>query len=237
MDDKQWNELQDGTKQVKLRLFHDQSFNTNSGVSVNARVITEFLDPLYYSGCLSQVIHYIVSLRICHPYTKILGGKSDIKAAYRRMTLHGDTAELCTIMYGNIGLTSTRLTFGGSPCPNEFFLASELCTDLANYIIHCPTWDPDIIKSPHAKNLHPPSLLDESIPYRKARELDVEIAEDNWGRFDNFIDNGFAIVPDLANNKKRALEAMLLAIHILYRPLDPNEQIKRNDCLSIGKTP
>jgi len=88
MDDKQWNELQDGAKQVKLRLTHNQSFNTKSGVSVNARVITESLDPLYYGGCLSRVIHYIVSLRIRHPNTKILGGKSDIKAAYRRITLH-----------------------------------------------------------------------------------------------------------------------------------------------------
>jgi hypothetical protein len=139
MDDKQWNELQDGAKQVKLRLTHDQSFNTKSGVSVNARVINESLDPLYYGGCLSRVIHYIVLLRICHPYTKILGGKSDIKAAYRRITLHGDTAELCTIMSDNIGLTSIHLTFRGSPCPNEFCLASELCTDLANDILHCPT--------------------------------------------------------------------------------------------------
>jgi len=235
MDDKQWNERQDGTKQVKLRLTHDQSFDTKSGVSVNARVISKSLEPLYYGGCLSRVIHYIVSLRICHPYTKILGGKSDIKAAYRRITLHGDTAELCTIMYDNIGLTSTRLTFGGSPCPNEFCLASELCTDLANDILHCPTWDPDTIGSPHAKNLHPPILSDELIPHRKARELDVKITADDWGRIDDFIDDGIVIVPDLSNNKKRALEAMLLAIHILFRPLDKNEQIKRDDCLSLGK--
>jgi hypothetical protein len=78
-------------------------------------------------------------------------------------------------------------------------------------------------------------LLDKSIPYRKARELDVEIAEDNCGRIDDFIDDGIAIVPDLANNKKRALEAMLLAIHMLFRPLDPNEQIKCDDCLPLRK--
>jgi hypothetical protein len=91
------------------------------------------------------------------------------------------------------------------------------------------------IGSPHAKDLRPPSLLDKSIPYRKARELDVEIAEDNCGRIDDFIDDGIAIVPDLANNKKRALEAMLLAIHMLFRPLDPNEQIKCDDCLPLRK--
>jgi len=52
---------------------------------------------------------------------------------------------------------------------------------------------------------------------------------------DDFIDDGIVIVPDLLDNTNRALQAMLLAIHILFRPLDPNEKIKRDDCLSLGK--
>jgi len=128
------------------------------GKSVNDRVLTEKLDPLYYGGCLSRILHYIVSLRLRLPKVKILGGKSDIKAAYRRVTLHGDTAEKCTIMYKDFGLTSLRLTFGGSPCPNEFCIASELCTDLANDLLHCPHWDPSKLFSPHAKKVPPPTI-------------------------------------------------------------------------------
>jgi hypothetical protein len=73
---------------------------------VNNQVLTEELEPLYYGGCLSCIVHYIVSIRLRHSNVKILGGKSDIKAAYRRISLHGDTAEKCTIMCKDFGLTS-----------------------------------------------------------------------------------------------------------------------------------
>jgi hypothetical protein len=158
MDDKQWTVLPDGSRKTKFRLTHDQSFNTMHGKSVNDHVLTEKLDPLYYGGCLSRILHYIVSLRLRLPKVKILGGKSNIKAAYRRVTLHGDTAEKCTIMYKDFGLTSLRLTFGGSPCPNEFCIASELCTDLANDLLHCPHWDPSKLTSPHAEKVSPPTI-------------------------------------------------------------------------------
>jgi hypothetical protein len=120
MDDKQWTELPDGSKGPKFCMTHDQSFNTSIGMSENGRFLTDQLDPLYYGGCLSHIIHYIVLIRLRHPNIKILGGKSDIKATYRRISLNGNTAEKCTIMLQGLGLTSLRLTFAGSPCPNEF---------------------------------------------------------------------------------------------------------------------
>jgi hypothetical protein len=198
MDDKQWAELPDGSKQVKLRLTHDQSFNTPSGKSVNDRLLTDQLEPLHYGGCLSRLIHYIISIHLRHAKVKIMGGKPDIKAAYRRVTLHGDTAAKCTIMYKGLGLVSSRLTFGGSPCPNEFCIASETLTDLANDILHCRDWDPKELTSPHAPE----------------------------GRVDDFIDDGIVITPDIGENVQRAIPALLLAFHILFRPVDQNEKIK-----------
>jgi len=235
MDDKQWSELPDGSKKPKLRLTHDQSFPTLRGKSVNARVLFDDLDPLYYGGCLSRIIHYIVATRLRHPEVKILGGKSDIKAAYRRISLHEDTAELCTIMFENLGLTSLRLTFGGSPCPNVFCLASELCTDLANDLLHCKDWDPNEIASPHAKKIQDPRYLDPNVPFKAARELDVEVPVEDDGIVDDFIDDGIVFTPDLLDNSNRALQALLLAIHILFRPVDKEEKIIREDCLSLGK--
>jgi len=234
MDDKQWSELPNGKKQTKFRLTHDQSFNVSVGESVNNRVLPEKLAPLYYGGCLSRIIHYIISIRLRLPDTKILGGKSDIKAAYRRVSLHGETAEKCKFMFKEMGLTSLHLTFGGSPCPNEFCIASELCSDLANDILHCQEWDPKEISSPHAGKLQDPILLDRQIPFAQAKDLDVDIPNDNWGRVDNFIDDGIVIVPDLQDNRYRAIQAMLLAIHILFRPGDKKEKILRKDCLSLG---
>jgi hypothetical protein len=42
--------------------------------------------------------------------------------------------------------------------------------------------------------------LDESIPFAKASNLDVLIPEDDKGRIDDFIDDGFVIVPDIGEN-------------------------------------
>jgi hypothetical protein len=99
-----------------------------------------------------------------------------------------------------IGLISLRLTFGGSPCPNKWCVTSVLCTDLANNILHCEEWNPSEINSPHTINLPSPSYLDESIPFAKASNLDVLIPEDDKGRVDDFIDDGFVIVPDIEEN-------------------------------------
>jgi len=145
----------DGSWTQKFRLTHDQTFEASTGMSVNNRTIRDKLDPLFYGGCLSRIINNIVSLRLRCPNKKILGGKSDIKSAYQRITLHGDTAARCTMMCENFGLVSLRLTFGGSPCSNEWCVFIEICTDLANDILHCKEWEPEKIFSPHAKTLPP----------------------------------------------------------------------------------
>ncbi len=118
----------------KYRVAHDQSFDASVGASVNQCTLCTHLDPLFYGGCLSRVLHYIVSITFHHPTMKILGSKSDFKSVYRWVTLHGSTAAQCTMMCEQFGLPSLRLTFGSSPCPNEWCLFSEICTDLANDI-------------------------------------------------------------------------------------------------------
>jgi hypothetical protein len=231
IDDKQFKILPDRSKLMKYRLTHDQSFVASVGESVNKRVIKEDLNPLYYRGCLSRLIHYISSIRSRHPNIKILGGKSDIKSAYRRITLNGQTAVKCAIMCQEFSLVSLRLTFGGSPCPNEWCIASELFTDLANDILHCEDWNPQELFSPHAPTLLPPQYLNDDIPFAPAADLDVQIPDDDMG----WIDDGMAIIPDIKDNKNRGIQALLLAIHISFRPLDPSEKLQCKDCLSLDK--
>jgi hypothetical protein len=231
MDDKQWSDLPDGSKKVKLRLTHDQSFKTATGKSVNDRVLTDHLEPLYYGGCLSRLIYYIISIRLRHPsknYGREVRYKSSVPPHYAAW---GHSSK----MHNHASKLSSPLTFGGSPCPNEFCLASELITDLANDILHCAAWDPVDLTSPHALNLQPPESLNDSIPFAQAQCLDVELPPDDWGRVDNFIDDGIVITPHLGNNTSRAIPAMLLAIHTLFRPVDTNERVQRDDCLSLGK--
>jgi hypothetical protein len=235
IDNKQFKVHPDGSKTTKYRLTHDQTFEASVGCSVNHRTLRDKLDPLFYGGCLLRLLHYIVSIRARHPTTRILGGKSDFKSAYRRINLNGETAVRSTMMCGKFGLLSLRLTFGGSPCSNEWCTFAELCTDLANNILHCTKWQPNLLKSPHQASLPIHKYLDDSVPYAPAAELDVEIPPDDMGRIDDFIDDGIAIVPDISNNKDRGVVAILLAIHTLCRPLDPNEPIYREDCLSLEK--
>jgi hypothetical protein len=100
IDGEVWVEQSDGSRKTKFRLTHDQSFEALTGSSVNKHTERDKLHPLYYGGCLSRLIHYILSLWFHCPNTPILGGKSDFKAAYRRVSLHGDTAAKCAIICG-----------------------------------------------------------------------------------------------------------------------------------------
>jgi len=234
--DKGWSDLTDGSRKVKYRLTHDQLFEATVGTSVNGRVISKKLNPLFYGGCFSRLIHYIVDLRLRHPTTPILGGKWDFKAAYRRVSLHGDVAEKCAIMYEKLAIPSLRLTFGGSPCPNHFCLISKLTTDLANDWLHCAEWDPNLLGSPqHNSKIIEPIIKDFTAEFVAAKPIDVNMEADDFGKIDVFIDDGIPITPDLNNNKDRAIQAMLLAIHTICQPVDSNEWRKCEDCLSLGK--
>ncbi len=88
-------------------------------------------------------------------------------------------------MCEHFGLLSLRLTFGGSPCSNEWCTFAEMCTDLANDILHDKNWNPDTLHSPHQKRLPPPQYLEDDIPFSPAAELDVDIPTDDMGCIDD----------------------------------------------------
>jgi hypothetical protein len=78
----------------------------------------------------------------------------------------------------------------------------------------------------------PPRYLSEDFPFAAAKSIDVEIPPDDWGRVDDFVDDGIVVVPDIKDNKNRAIQAMLLTMHVLFQPVDINKKI---DCLSLEK--
>jgi hypothetical protein len=78
-------------------------------------------------------------------------------------------------------------------------------------------------------------VLDDSFEYAQVKQLDVNIPTDDWGWVDDFMDDGIVIIPDLNDNRNRAVQSMLLAIHIVCCPLDSNEPFTRRDCLSLRK--
>jgi hypothetical protein len=231
----QWQAYEDGSRAPKFRLTHDQSFEASIGQSVNNRVEKEKLDELYYGHSLNRLIHYIVSLRLQYPTTKILIAKTDFKGAYRRVSLNGDTAARCIITMGDIALLSLRLTFGGTPCPNEFCIISEICADLANDILHSDNWDPTTLHSPHTISLPLEKDSSEHSPFTPGKDLDVYLFPDPRGKVEIYIDDGITVIPDINDNRLRGTNAMALAIHTICRPISPDEPIKRDDCLSLSK--
>jgi hypothetical protein len=231
----QWQAHDDGSRTIKYRMVHDQSFEASIGQSVNKRINKDALEPLFYGFCLSRTIHQIVALRAKYPNTRLLAAKTDFKAAYRRITLQGDTAARCTIIHNEYALPGLRLTFGGTPCAYEFCVASELGTDLAQDILHASDWDPRKIFSPHASKIPEPILLADEIPFGAAKDLDVDISANCNGCIDDFVDDGVVVVPDIGDNRLRGAGALPLAIHFQCRPLAEDEPVKRDDPLSLSK--
>jgi hypothetical protein len=129
-----------------------------------------------------------------------------------------------------LAVLATRLTFGGRPNPSKWGMVGETCIDLANAIQLDPNWDPDELFSPSQHLVPKYKPLPDDIPFAQAKELFVNISVNDKGRNDGYIDDSIGIAADLladsagegeSENVKR-LRAILLSIHILARPGDPN---------------
>ena len=152
----------------KWRMTHDQTYPGPSGLSVNKRKIEEDLPPFLYGHALRRLIHLVVKMRTEHPSTRILIGKFDLKAAYRRAHLSAATALESMTILDDLLHVSLRMTFGGAPCPPQWGCFSETICDVANDLINCPAWDPHAVCSPIQTDLPRPIRFDDSMPYAQA---------------------------------------------------------------------
>ena len=140
--------LQHALEGIKYRLNHDLSFSiTGEDVSVNSRCDMDEYPEMVYRFCLSQIIHFIVSLRGKYREERILISKYDFSDAYQRMA-HGASSAIQTILvHGARAYIYLRLTFGASANPAVWCGFSEMVCDLSNEITLIGDWDPDILFS------------------------------------------------------------------------------------------
>ena len=222
----------------KKRLTHNQSMTYSSGTSLNNRTIKEELQDVMYGSCLCRVIHQIVEYRRRHLKVRILIQKVDFKSAYRRSHLDPSTAiqTITQFVMLNLCFISLRLTFGGAPNPNIWSEISESITDLANAILQCKEWDPNQVKSP-LQYLIPDYKSDNSDTREFAQTLDtaVNVEVHDSGQVDCYIDDLTTVILDLEENRIRGAAAVLLAIFLVGRPVDPNDPIKQVDLVSLSK--
>jgi hypothetical protein len=224
-----------GEKIPKFRMTHDQSFPGPSGLSVNLRVKKQLLPNIMYSFVLLRSIHYICSLQLRHPKTKIFICKVDLDSAYRRCHLSAATAQESLTIYDDLLLMALRMTFGGAPCPALWGIISETITDVCNSLISNTTWNHEEFHDTMSDSLHPPLSLPESIKFEPALPIAVEIPINDLGKVDIYIDDTIGITPDFNDNTSRVSKAIPLAIHSLSRPLDPLDTIPRKDIISRKK--
>ena len=102
--------------------------------------------------------------------------------------------------------------------------------------MECNEWDPDQVKSP-LQHLIPNYIKDESDTrnFAQALETSVKVEVHENGQADCYIDDLTTIILDIDKNWKRGAAAVLLAIFLVGRPVDPNDPIKRVDLVSLSK--
>ena len=222
---------------AKKRLTHNQSYKFSSGTSVNSRVIKDDLQDCMYGSCLFRVIHEILNMRARYPNSRVLLQKIDWKAAYRRSHLNWETA-IQTITQSvemDLAFLSLRLTFGGAPNPNFWGEISESTTDLANALLQLDDWDPTILASPIQHKVPKVEENLDDAPFTQALPLAVSLDPNDKGKADVYIDDITSVVADIENNAARGEAAVLLAMHLIGRPFDAEDPIKRLDLASITK--
>ena len=130
-----------------------------------------------YGQCLRRVIHSIHDMRLRHPSVAIYLFKYDFEAAYRRLHVLPSHAVLTIITLNNLAYLLTRLPFGATCGPSEYGEIGEAIFDTANDLIADKSWNPQKLHSPHKEKLQRPEKLPDSIPFTKAKPLEVELPE------------------------------------------------------------
>ena len=77
----------------------------------------------------------IYAMRIRWSTKRILIGKTDLDAAYRRIHEHAKTASACIAIVDELAFLCLRLPFGTTPEPAEYTTISEAVIDLGNYLL------------------------------------------------------------------------------------------------------
>ena len=224
-----------GNRIPKRRVTHDASFLAPSGISVNSSVQEELLQKCIYGQCMRRVLHNIHHMRVRNKQNKIYLSKYDMDAAYRRLHSIVDHALKCVTIVEKMAYVPLRLPFGVSPGPSLYSTISECIFDLVNDLLNDKEWNRQTLNSPYLEKLAPKQIYPkESEDVVQVRELSVYLP--NRTAFaDGYIDDCLTAAVDIGDSVLRGQEAPPLIIHAIFRPLDANEPIQREDNISEKK--
>ena len=224
-----------GRRIPKFRMTHDQSFTSNPAArSFNQLADMSPFPEMIFGWCLSRLAHYILALRANHPSTPILLVKLDWKSAYRRICASPMLAAQCITQFDSLLHVAQRLTFGGAPNPAIWSAISELVTDLSNDML-LSDWEPSMLCSPYVSPDTLPHLLPSDMPFGAAVPLSVSPIPLSCGQFNCFIDDQIGAAIDTPRNRRRLATVAATAVHVVGRPVAPDEPIPRDPLPSLSK--
>ena len=220
----------------KHRVIHDCSFPGPSGKSTNNRIHEDMLEDCLFGHALKRYLHGIHQMRFRYKKKRILQSKTDMDSAYRRLHAALKAAATCITIIKDLAYLLLRLPFGSSPAPSEFSVVSDVLVDITTEIADDDTWDPSALHSDHfdMMNSLPINLKNDSDEFGQADELIMDM-EDKDVIFDIYIDDLLAAGVDSPKNREILLHAVTLALSILFRPLNKNDPLPRDDIVCERK--
>ena len=229
-----------GAFALKPRLTHDLSFpGMHSETSINSRSIEESLEPCMFGHALSRVIHRIIHLRAKHPNKIIWIRKEDFKSAFRRIHLNANIAFQCAVQLEiekhHYILLSLRLPFGGSPCPSEFSLVSDVMTDAINDLMIDKSWNPKVVKSPYIEKIPAAKALPHNIKFEPALPTSVPNRESDNCTADVFIDDVITVGVHQNDNIHRLIAGPCTIMHALAHQASTTTFLPRQDLIAEDK--
>ena len=112
-------------------------------------------------------------------------------------------------------LVLLRLPFGGSSCPADFCLISDIITDTINDTLQDETWDHTQVHSDYVEKIPKEIPLPDDIPYAEARQLSVELPDELSGKADVYIDDIISCTVDEGSNLEHLKAAACTIIHAI----------------------
>ena len=231
---------EDGSFAPKMRVTHDLSFpGAVSAHSVNSRLLDSDLEPCMFGHALLRLIHRIVHLRQLYPKRRIWMRKDDAKSAYRRVHLNVATVFQTAVQLVLAGvqyiLLALRLPFGGSACPSEFCLISDIIADVTNDLFADMSWDPEVVSSTYLNQVPAPRGLPSDIPFAPARSTSVPNIEGAKCSADVFIDDVITVGVDVGINVLKLRAGPCTVMHAIAQPADYSTTIHRQDFIAADK--
>ena len=132
-------------------------------------------------------------------------------------------------------LITLRLPFGGSSCPPDFCLMSDIICDVTNDLLLCENWDETKTRSILSDFVPDDELLDDNIPFAQAEDLAVDIPINDKGCFDVYIDDFIGVTVDIGNNKERLKVAPGTVIQAIASVTDDELGVKRDLLIAQDK--